>query len=79
MKLVDLGEPTSFLDNVYLECAECECKPNETIIEEYRKCSNHECLREQLKKYLGGKISHQDSLVVILKGRSREKVRWKIM
>ena len=36
MKLVDLGEPTSFLDYVYLGCTQRECKPNETIIEECR-------------------------------------------
>ena len=34
---VDLGEPTSFLDHVYLGCTQRECKPNETIIDEYRK------------------------------------------
>ena len=37
MKLVDLGEPTSFLDQVYLGCTQRECKPNETIIDENRK------------------------------------------
>ena len=37
MKLVDLGEPTSFLDHVCLGCTQRECKPNETIIDEYRK------------------------------------------
>ena len=37
MKLVDLGEPTSFLDDVCLGCAQRQCKPNETLIDEYRK------------------------------------------
>ena len=37
MKIVDLDEPTSFLDHVYLGCTQRECKPNEIIIEEYRK------------------------------------------
>ena len=37
MKLVDLEEPTSFLDHVYLGCTQNECKSNETIIEEYRQ------------------------------------------
>ena len=49
MKLVDLGEPTSFLDHVYLGCTQRECKPNETVLEEHRKCSNHKFLLEQLK------------------------------
>ena len=37
VKNVDLDEPTSFLDHVYLGCTQRECKPNEIIIEEYRK------------------------------------------
>ena len=32
-----LTKSTSFLDHVYLGCSQCECKPNETIIEQYRK------------------------------------------
>ena len=34
MKHVDLDEPTSFLDYVYMECSERECKLNEIVIEE---------------------------------------------
>ena len=34
---VDLDEPTSFLDHVCLGCIQRECKPNEIIIDEYRK------------------------------------------
>ena len=26
---------TSFIDHVYLVCTQCECKPNQTVIEEY--------------------------------------------
>ena len=37
MKNVDLDETTSFLDHVYLGCTQCECKPNEIIIEECRE------------------------------------------
>ena len=37
MNLGDLGEPTSFLDHVYLGCTQCECKPNQKIIEQYKK------------------------------------------
>ena len=35
LKNVDNDEPTSFLDHVYLGCTKRECKPNETVIEEY--------------------------------------------
>ena len=31
MKHVDIGEPTSFLDRVYLGYTQRECKPNEII------------------------------------------------
>ena len=37
MELVDLGEPTSFLDHVCLGRTQRECKPNEIIIEEHTK------------------------------------------
>ena len=37
MKNVDLDEPTSFLDHVYLGCTQRECKPNEIIIDECRR------------------------------------------
>ena len=36
MKLVDLGEPTSFLDHEYLGYPQRECKPNENTIDQYR-------------------------------------------
>ena len=56
MEHVDLDEPTSFLDHVYLGCTQRECKPNEIIIDEYRKkCSNPEFLLKQLKNYQGGR------------------------
>ena len=37
MKDVDIEEPTSCLDHVYLGCTQRECKPNDTIIEEDQK------------------------------------------
>ena len=36
MEHVDLGEPTSFLDHVYLGCTQRECKTSEDIIENYK-------------------------------------------
>ena len=36
-KNVDIDEPTSFLDPVYLGCTQRECKPNEKIIGKYNK------------------------------------------
>ena len=36
MKNVDVDEPTSFLDHVFLGCTKHECKQNETIIEQHK-------------------------------------------
>ena len=33
---VDLGEPTSFLDHVYLGCTQRECKINKDIVDNYK-------------------------------------------
>ena len=35
MKHVDIDEPTSFLAHVYLGCIQRECKPNETLFEQF--------------------------------------------
>ena len=35
-KEVDLGEPTSFLDQVYLGCAQRECETSKDVEENYR-------------------------------------------
>ena len=37
MELVDLDEPTSFIDRVHLRCTQRECKPNEHIVNQYRE------------------------------------------
>ena len=44
-KNVDLDEPTSFLDHVFLGCIQRECKSNESMFEEHKSCSNHVFLR----------------------------------
>ena len=36
MKDVDLGEPTSFLDHVYLGCTQKECQIRKDIVDNYR-------------------------------------------
>ena len=35
-KEVDLGEPTSFLDHVYLGCAQRQCEISKDIVDNYR-------------------------------------------
>ena len=36
MKGIDLGEPTSFLDHVYLGCTQRECQISKDIVDNYR-------------------------------------------
>ena len=36
IKEVDLGEPTSFLDHVYLGCTQRQCKISKDIVDNYR-------------------------------------------
>ena len=36
MKDVDLGEPTSFLDHVYLGCTQRECQISKVFVDNYR-------------------------------------------
>ena len=35
-KEVDLGEPTSFLDHVFLECTQRQCEISKDIVDNYR-------------------------------------------
>ena len=37
MELVDLDEPTSFPDHVYLGCTQRECQPNEDVVNQHRE------------------------------------------
>ena len=36
MKDVDLGQPTSFLDHVYLGCTQRECETSKDVVDNYR-------------------------------------------
>ena len=62
MKLVDLGELTSILDHVYLGCTQRECKPNETIIDEYRKMFESRISAAATQKCQGGRHLTQNRL-----------------
>ena len=74
MKLVDLGEPTSSLDHVYLGCTQRECNANKCIIDQYFKCSNHEFLLLQLKSCQGGRNLTQRRRMVLRHGRTCSKL-----
>ena len=64
MKNVDLDEPTSFLDHIYLGCTQRECKPNDIIIEEYTKMFESRVSPGATEKLPGlGKTSPKNSCV----------------
>ena len=66
-KEVDLGEPTSFLDHVFLGCTQRQCEISKDIITE--PCSNREFPRGQLKNF------HSPRIFVFL----RDLMTWKVM
>ena len=57
-KNVDLDEPTSFLDHVFLGCAQRECKPNDAIIEECTTMFESRISLGATEKLLGRKKPH---------------------
>ena len=77
MKHVDLGEPTSFLDHVYLGCTQRECKPTKVWLTKrkpnQRECSSRESLLVQLKKLLESKNgAHGNSWSYDMEGHARK-------
>ena len=58
MKNVDLDEPTSFLDHVYLGCTQRECKPNEIIIEDFSKMFESQIFAGATEKLPGWEKPH---------------------
>ena len=71
MKNVDLDEPTSFLDHVYLVCTQRECKPNEIVIDEKRKMFESRISARATEKYRCGRN--------LTRRRSRGLTTWKDM
>ena len=51
---VNVDKPTSFLDHVYVGCAQCECNPTKSVVEEYRKMSESRKSARATEKLLGG-------------------------
>ena len=49
-KEVDLGEPTSFLDHVYLGCTQRQCEVSKDLWTTTEPCLNREFPRGELKK-----------------------------
>ena len=68
-KEVDLGEPTSFLDHVYLGCTQRQCEISKDIVTITEPCLNPDFPQEQLKNY------HARTIYVSLRGL----MTWKVM
>ena len=51
MKNVGIDDTTSFLDNVHLGCTQRECKPIETIVEQYKNMLESRFLLKQMENY----------------------------
>ena len=62
MKHVDPGEPTSFLDHVYLGCTQRDCKSNESMIDEYRKMFGSRIPARATEKLTGWETSHANTI-----------------
>ena len=58
MKHVDLGEPTSFLDHVYLGCTQRECKSNKSILEDCKEMFELRISAGATEKLFGWEKSH---------------------
>ena len=50
-KEVDLGDPTSFLDHVYLRCTQRQCEVSKDIVDTYRTMFEFRIPQEQRKDY----------------------------
>ena len=67
-KEVNLGEPTSFLDHVYLGCTQRQCEVSQNIVDNYRAILNLEFPRGELNYY------HTRKIFVFLRGPTIWKV-----
>ena len=80
MKNVDLDEPTSLLDHVYLGCTQRECKLNEIIIEQYREMFESRISATTTEKLPGSEKPHAKSVAwsCDMEGHA-QKMRWKTL
>ena len=77
MKDVEIDEPVSFFDNVYLECTQRDCKSNETIIEKYTKMFESRISAGATEKLLEWKKLHAKQLHGLMTWKDTLKNVWK--
>ena len=69
-KEVDLGEPTSFFDHVYLGCTQRQCEISNDIVDEYRTM-----FESRISAGTTEKKYHARKICVFLRGL----MTWKVM
>ena len=79
MKDVDIEEPTSLLDHVYLGCTQRDCKLNEKNIEQYTKMFESRISAGATEKLPGWDKPHENFSVVLGHGRTWSKMRGTVM
>ena len=72
-KMMKLVDATSFLDHVYLECTQCKCKLNKSIVDKDRKMFEQRISVGATEKAPGWEISHENRHWVLRHGRSCEE------
>ena len=55
-KKVDLGEPTFFLDHVFLDCTQRQCQISKDIVDNYRTMFESRLFAEEQRNYQSLKI-----------------------
>ena len=79
LKLVDLGEPTSFLDRENVWCTQRECNPNGIIIKEYKERWITNFCSSKWKISRVGETSRKNGRVVRRHGRTCSDMRWALL
>ena len=77
MKDVEIDEPVSFFDHVYLGCTQRDCKSNETIIEKYTKMFESRISAGATEKFLEWKKLHAKQLHGLVTWKDTLKNVWK--
>ena len=73
-KEVDLREPTSFFDHVYLGCTQRQCEISKDIVDNHRAILNPECQQLQRKNFRDRKIFFISSWSYDMEGHAKECV-----
>ena len=77
MKDVDLGEPTSFLDRVYLGCTQWECQISKDIADNYRKMFESKDLCQSYGKTITFREIGCEYFLMVLSWKFMQRNAWK--